>query len=180
MGKPKMKINLIVACDANHGIGLGGQLPWSHLDYRSDMANFKALTTNHAVLMGRKTWESLPAKHRPLKQRRNYVVSQTMSLYDVTEMDESAYVYPDIDTAISGAAIDRVKELWVIGGQSLYTEFVTNRPALLNDIWVTEIEHDYKTDTTFPLDIVKTSFVAQHSLYLKAPNGVRYSITCYH
>ena len=68
-----MKIHLIWAQDGNGGIGKNGKLPW-HVS--EDLKNFKKITLNSTVIMGRKTWESLPVK--PLPNRENIVLSKTL------------------------------------------------------------------------------------------------------
>ena len=70
---PKTILTLIAAVAKNGVIGKDNRLPW-HLP--ADLRHFKALTTGHAVIMGRKTWESLPEKFRPLPGRQNIVVTR--------------------------------------------------------------------------------------------------------
>ena len=70
---PKPTLTLIAAVARNGIIGKDNALPW-HLP--ADLRHFKALTTGHTVIMGRKTWESLPEKFRPLPGRRNIVVTR--------------------------------------------------------------------------------------------------------
>lgn len=68
-------VNIVVAATTAHGIGIGGALPWS---LPGDLKRFAALTTadgRGAVIMGRRTWASIPAKHRPLRNRVNVVLS---------------------------------------------------------------------------------------------------------
>ena len=67
-----MEIHLIWAQDKNGGIGKDGKLPW-HIS--EDLKNFKKITSNHPVIMGRKTWDSLPIK--PLPNRRNIILSNS-------------------------------------------------------------------------------------------------------
>ena len=67
-----MKIHMIWAQDTNNAIGKNGALPWH---FSEDLKNFKKLTTGHTIIMGRKTWDSLPIK--PLPNRRNIVISST-------------------------------------------------------------------------------------------------------
>ena len=68
-----MKVHLIWAQDFNGGIGVSGKLPW-HI--KEDLKNFKTLTLNSTIIMGRKTWDSLPIK--PLPKRKNLVLSKTV------------------------------------------------------------------------------------------------------
>ena len=70
-----MEIHLIWAQDVKRGIGTNGKLPW-HIP--EDLKNFKKITSNATIIMGRKTWDSLPVK--PLPNRRNIVLSKTKNL----------------------------------------------------------------------------------------------------
>ena len=65
---------IIVACDLMNGIGWKGHLPWKKLS--KDLAHFKKLTVGNTVLMGRKTWDSIPVKFRPLTDRLNIVLTR--------------------------------------------------------------------------------------------------------
>ena len=72
--------NIIVAVDSNNGIGLNNKLPWI---IREDLNFFKMMTTgkkNNVVIMGRKTWESIPEKYKPLANRFNIILSNTLEL----------------------------------------------------------------------------------------------------
>lgn len=73
--------SIIVAADINNGIGKNGKLPWNIPD---DLRIFRTITTNSTVIMGRKTWESLPVK--PLKNRHNIVISNTLDLLDGNQL----------------------------------------------------------------------------------------------
>lgn len=173
--KKKMFLNLIVACDKNGGIGLNGGLPWSG-HFKHDISNFKELTTGHGVIMGRKTWESLPDKHKPLKGRRNYIVSSTLKTQDVIDYDKTAFVYETVADAISGAKMDGVRQLWVIGGTGIYDYVINNMAKSLNHVWITKIDGEYSHDTKFPLyHFLSPDFSIVH----KTKSGIRYEINRY-
>ena len=126
----------IVAAVARNGvIGAGNALPW-HLP--EDLKHFKALTTGHAVIMGRKTWESLPPRFRPLPGRRNIVVTR-----DKTYRAEGAVVVHSIEEAtakVSGS------EAFVIGGAELYALAL----PIADRLELTEIDADIEGDAFFP------------------------------
>ncbi len=127
----------LIAAVARHGvIGMDNRLPW-HLP--ADLKHFKELTTGHAVIMGRKTWESLPAKFRPLPGRRNIVVTRNDSF-----RAEGATVCTSLPDAIAAASGD---EAFVIGGAELYRAAL----PLADRLQLTEIDADYQGDTWFPL-----------------------------
>jgi len=105
-----MEIHLIWAQDSNGGIGRDGKLPWY---ISEDLKNFKNLTIDSPIIMGRKTWDSLPIK--PLPKRRNIVLSR--SNQNEVETYES---YDDCMNALQKDSIDRI---FVIGGRSIYKLF---------------------------------------------------------
>jgi len=131
------EIVLIAAVARNRVIGRDNQLLW-HVP--EDMAHFKALTHGHAVLMGRKTWESLPARFRPLPGRRNIVVSR-----------QAGYAAPGAELAPSlTAALALVAEqetAFVIGGADIYRQAL----ALAERLELTEIDLEPEGDAWFPL-----------------------------
>jgi Dihydrofolate reductase len=124
-------IGLIWAQSANGVIGRGGTLPW-HLP--EDLAHFKAVTAGATVVMGRRTWESLPPRLRPLPGRRNLVLSRTPQ--------DGAETFPDLDAALAAATGD----VWVIGGASVYAAAL----PLADRIEVTEIREVFDGDTYAP------------------------------
>lgn len=102
----------IIACisKANRAIGYQNRLLY-HI--KSDLTRFRELTTGHAIIMGRKTYESLP--NGALPHRRNIVVSRSMK-----EM-EGCEVYPNLDAALK-AAEGKTEETFIIGGESIYRQ----------------------------------------------------------
>ena len=102
-------LTLVVAIARNGVIGQDNRLPW-HLP--EDLAHFKALTTGHAVIMGRKTWASLPPKFRPLPQRLNIVVTR-----DPAFRADGAVVVHSLPDAVAAAGD---KQAFVIGGAEIY------------------------------------------------------------
>jgi dihydrofolate reductase len=127
-------ISLVVARAANGTIGLDGGLPW-HLP--SDMRRFRELTLGHAVLMGRRTFESIPARYRPLPERRNLVLSSRAEL----ELS-GAEVFADLPDALRACG----RECFVIGGGAVYEETL----PLADRVYVTEIEQEIEGDAFFP------------------------------
>ncbi len=132
---PKPVLTLIAAVARNGVIGKDNRLPW-HLP--ADLKHFKELTTGHAVIMGRKTWESLPAKFRPLPGRGNIVVTRNGAF-----RAEGAIVCTSLADAIAAASGD---EAFVIGGAELYKAAL----PLADRLQLTEIDAEYEGDTWFP------------------------------
>ena len=102
-----MTRGVIWAQAANGVIGRDGALPW-HLP--EDAAHFRAVTTGATVLMGRKTWESLPPRFRPLPGRRNIVLTRDE---DWAESERAVSIHEALETD---------GDVWVIGGSSIYAE----------------------------------------------------------
>jgi dihydrofolate reductase len=127
-------ISLVVARAANGTIGRDGKLPWR---LPSDMRHFRELTTGHTVLMGRKTFASLPPQYRPLPQRRNLVLSSNAEL----EL-RGAEVFHDLPSALEACE----RECFVIGGGAVYRETL----PVADKVYATEIEQEIEGDAFFP------------------------------
>jgi dihydrofolate reductase len=134
-----MKIHLIWAQDENGGIGKDGKLPW-HIS--EDLKNFKRLTSGSTILMGRNTWESLPI--RPLPERRNIVLSSK-------EVSDVEY-YTSVKECIETLDGDGIEKLFVIGGTTVYRNFI-HRADELHITHVDELTEGI--DTYFPVTIQK-------------------------
>lgn len=132
---PKTTLTLIAALARNGVIGRDNRLPW-HLP--ADLKHFKALTTGHTVIMGRKTWESLPEKFRPLPGRQNIVVTRNAGY-----AASGATVVNSLADAVAAAS---GSEAFVIGGAELYQAAL----GLADRLELTEIARDYDGDTVFP------------------------------
>lgn len=125
---------IIVAYDENRGIGFQNDLPWKPI--KEDWAHFKRTTQHKTVIMGRKTWDSLPKK--PLMGRINVVISK------------STPFIPDVIVCTSlEQAIDRLgKDSFIIGGATIYQQAIENN--LVDTIIASEIIGKYECDTFFP------------------------------
>ena len=131
-----MQLHLIFARTANGVIGQDNALPW-HLP--EDLAHFKRITLGCPVIMGRKTWDSLPPKFRPLPGRRNVVVSRQ------TQFDAPGAVHANsIQAALDLCASDA--HVWVIGGAQMYAHTL----PLAHSAVVTEIEMECQGDAFAP------------------------------
>ena len=121
-------IAVVVAHSRNRVIGRDGDLPWR---LPTDLRRFKELTTGGTVVMGRRTWDSLPPRFRPLPGRRTVVVSRTGC--DAPEVCRS------VDDALRDGC-------FVIGGGELYAQALPRADR----VYATEIEIDVEGDTFFP------------------------------
>ena len=130
------RIGLIWAEAAGGIIGQGGGMPW-HLP--EDLAHFKRMTQGHPVIMGRRTWDSLPPRFRPLPGRRNIVLThqpdwQAAGALPVASLDDAL-------AACAGAA-----QVWVIGGAQVFELALSRADCLV----VTRIDAEYAGDTHAP------------------------------
>jgi dihydrofolate reductase len=135
-----IRLSLIVAQGRNRVIGAGGQLPWRLKD---DMAHFKRTTMGAPVIMGRKTWESLPK--RPLPGRPNIVISRDWN-YDAAEARVYSSVSPAVNAAKAMALREGQSEVFVIGGAAIY-ELVL---PIADRIYLTEVDAAPEGDVFFP------------------------------
>lgn len=116
--KEMRQLTMVVAIAEDGAIGRGNGLPWPRL--QSDMARFKALTMGHAVVMGRKTWQSLPEKFRPLPGRKNVVITRNPC---VGVGEEGAVFVCSIHEAL-GAAYRDDPEPCLVGGAEVYRQLM--------------------------------------------------------
>jgi len=124
-------VALVVAHSANRVIGRDGGLPWR---LPGDLARFRALTTGQTVVMGRRTYESLPDAFRPLPDRRNVVLTSQPGY-----RADGAEVVRDLDTALGAPC-------FVIGGGEVYAQALPHAQR----VYATELEADVDGDTFFP------------------------------
>ncbi len=134
------RISLIAAIGSrDRALGKGGKLLWHIPD---DLKRFKDLTTGHPVIMGRKTWESLPEKFRPLPDRTNIVVTR-QTAYEA----RGALVAGSLDEARAAAArAPGANEVFIIGGGELYREALSRADRL----HLTVIDDTKEADVFFP------------------------------
>ncbi|MEN9983498.1 MAG: hypothetical protein RJB10_1305 [Pseudomonadota bacterium] len=136
-----MQLNLIYARARNGVIGIQGKLPW-HLP--EDLAHFKRTTLGCPVIMGRKTWDSLPPQFRPLPGRINIVVTRQKDWHEIGV--QPANTLPEA-LLICEQIKPIPEQVWVIGGAQIYAESL----ALAKRVVVTEIDADFEGDAFAPL-----------------------------
>jgi dihydrofolate reductase len=127
-------ISIIVAIAQNYAIGMNNDLLW-HIS--EDLKRFKQLTSGHTVVMGKRTYYSLP--FRPLKNRTNIVITDI----EGEEIDGCVMAY-SIENAIE--KMDSDKENFIIGGGSVYRQFI----PYAQKIYLTIVHKDFEADTFFP------------------------------
>lgn len=146
-----MRLNLIYAHARNGVIGLNNTIPW-HLP--EDLAHFKRMTQGCPVVMGRKTWDSLPPRFRPLPGRLNVVLSRdeawaelpTATVANSTEImnKNAALRFYSLDSSL--LFLQNEPEVWVIGGAQIYAQAL----PLAQRVVVTEIDIGVEGDAFAP------------------------------
>ena len=131
-----MKLHLILARASNGVMGKDNTIPW-HLP--EDMAHFKRLTMGCPVIMGRKTWDSLPARFRPLPGRANIVVTRQKDWHE-----KGVQAACNLREALH--LCEQATEAWVIGGAQIYAEAL----PLADSAEVTEIDRPFEGDAFAP------------------------------
>ncbi|MFC9965064.1 MULTISPECIES: dihydrofolate reductase [Nocardia] len=153
----------LIWAQANDGvIGVDNTIPWR---LPEDMANFRETTTGHPVIMGRRTWDSLPAAFRPLAGRRNIVVTRQSDW--AAEGAERAASLPDA-LAMTGTA-----DTWIAGGGEIYRQALPLATTLL----VTEVDTTVAGDAFAP--VIGAEWHAPDTPWRTAENGLRYRIRHY-
>ncbi len=134
-----VKTSIIVAMAKNHCIGKNNQMPWHISD---DLKRFKALTTGHPVIMGRKTFESiLGYLGKPLPNRENIIISQSGF-----RTDHNAMVFADISSAIKYGKSIASDEIFIIGGAQIYAQSI----QYVDKLHITKIHKSIDGDAFFP------------------------------
>ena len=131
-----MKVTIVAAIARGGVIGSGDTIPWR---VPEDLARFRALTTGHPVVMGRRTWDSLPDRFRPLPGRRNVVVTRNPGW-----AAEGAERASSLENALG--LLGGEEQVFVIGGAELYALAL----PLADELQLTEIDADVVGDVFFP------------------------------
>ncbi|KAI8025481.1 hypothetical protein LOK49_LG02G03689 [Camellia lanceoleosa] len=179
---PQRTYQVVVAATQNMGIGKDGKLPWK---LPSDLKFFKdvTLTTSdpvkkNAVIMGRKTWESIPLEHRPLPGRLNVVLTRSGS-FDIATA-ENVVICGSMGSALELLAASpyclSIEKVFVIGGGQILREAL-NAPGC-DAIHITEIGTNIECDTFIPA-VDMSVFLPWYSSFPLVENNIRYSFTTY-
>lgn len=157
-------ISIIVAIADNFAIGKDNQLLW-HLS--EDLKRFKLLTTGHTIVMGEKTFFSLPVK--PLPNRTNIVITDIQG-----EIIDGCIMAYSIDDAIK--KMDADKENFIIGGGSIYRQFL----PIAQKLYLTRVHKDFEADCFFPeIDFSKWKLVSEEKNKMDKKTGLAYSYQVY-
>lgn len=154
-------LSLIVAVDRQHGIGINNTLPWR---LPEDLAFFKRITSGHAIIMGRKTFDAIG---RPLPNRRNIVVTRN-DAWTHEGVERTASLQQAINVAGEG-------EVFIIGGAQIYREAITLADRLI----VTEIDAEFACDAFFPAIDPATWQIESRETHHSESHGWDYSFVMY-
>lgn len=161
-----MKISLVVAMSENNAIGASGELMWS---LPADMKRFREITMGHHVLMGRKTFESIPVRFRPLKGRTNIIVTRDKSF-----LAEGCVVVGSLEEGVNFAKESSEDELMVIGGGQIYEQMLSYSDC----IYLTIVHHLFSdADTFFPIIGNDTGWKLTSSEFHHADDKNHYDLT---
>ena len=174
------RIGMIWAQARDGVIGAGGTMPW-HLP--EDLKHFSRTTKGAPVVMGRRTWESFPAKYRPLPGRTNIVITRDDAfaadgaLRAASLDDALALARADLTRRAAEAPAQAGDALWVIGGGRVYTEAMARADLLV----VTEIDLEVDGDTrapAIPADFRRVEADPAEG-WSEAANGLRHRVLTY-
>ncbi|MXQ99358.1 hypothetical protein E5288_WYG003409 [Bos mutus] len=178
--------NCIVAVSQNMGIGKNGNLPWPLL--RNEFQYFQRMTTlssvegkQNVVIMGRKTWFSIPEKNRPLKDRINIVLSREIkepplgAHFLAKSLDDALELIKDPELK------NKVDMVWIVGGSSVYKKAM-NKPGHVR-LFVTRIMQEFESDAFFPeIDFEKYKLLPEYPgvpLDVQEEKGIKYKFEVY-
>lgn len=159
--------SIIAAADQNYGIGINNRLPWN---IPSELKYFQEVTHGSTVIMGRKTWDSLPSNSKPLPNRQNIVISRSADL----ELPEKVLLASSLGHALEKAVNQKV---FVIGGAQLYAESIKHPKC--TQVYLTKIQDSFECDTFFPGEDLEKNYLIQSESDLIQENGVKYKYFVY-
>ncbi|KAJ7555237.1 hypothetical protein O6H91_05G027800 [Diphasiastrum complanatum] len=176
---------IVVAATREHGIGKNGKLPWN---LPSDLKYFKKITSEtlcsskrNAVIMGRRTWESIPSKFRPLPGRLNVVLSRSSdNIIRAEAANEDVLVSKSLKAALQMLATPQfsglVESVFIIGGGEVFREAMSSPHC--DAIHLTEIETIFECDTFMPA-VDSSLFRLWYASFPNIENSVRLTFTAY-
>ena len=142
-------IKIIVAYDKKFGIGFKNNLPWhlpDELKWVSKLTRtVKDPTKKNAIIMGRRTWDSIPEKRRPLYERLNIVISKNIQI-----INENVMVFNSFEDFMNNISqLKNIENFFIFGGETIYKQSL--ELEIVDEIIATEIEKEFEADVFFPL-----------------------------
>lgn len=182
---PRSVSLVVAAAEQNWGIGLRQQIPWR---LPTDMKHFKDITVRapqagdasspppqHAVIMGRKTWESLPPKFRPLPHRFNVILTRNSDYRSAHSVSESVGIASSLPEALAliDAKRDAIDQVFVIGGSAVYEEALNY--AGCTTVHLTTVHGAFECDAFFPSNVYERGFKCVSSSEVMTENGISFA-----
>ncbi len=176
-----MKFSIILAVDEKNWIWKDNNLAWK---ISADMKYFKDITSKttdlaemNAVVMWRKTRESIPSKYRPLSQRLNCILSRAIKNDDIgSPIDDFVLYFNSIERCLSELeSKENVENIFIIGWANLYNQVLDN--PMLDKIYLTKVKWDYDCDVFF--EGVPDNFIVESYTDWEVENGIKYSFWVY-
>ena len=159
------EISIVAAVADNYAIGKGNKLPW-HLP--ADLKHFRELTTGHAVVMGKRTFESLP--NGPLPNRRNVVLTSVMS----EGVNEGYFEADSLEHAFY--LCEKEEKVIIVGGAAVYRQSL----EIAESLYITWVHHEFSADIYFPeVDFSKWEEVSRQDMSADEKNPYPYSFVHY-
>ena len=159
------EISIVAAVADNYASGKGNKLPW-HLP--ADLKHFRELTTGHAVVMGKRTFESLP--NGPLPNRRNVVLTSVMSegvnegYFEADSLEDAFYL------------CEKEEKIFIVGGAAVYRQSL----EIADSLYITWVHHEFSADIYFPeVDFSKWEEVSRQDMPADEKNPYPYSFVHY-
>ncbi len=159
------EISIVAAVADNYAIGKGNKLPW-HLP--ADLKHFRELTTGHAVVMGKRTFESLP--NGPLPNRKNVVLTSVMSegvnegYFEADSLEDAFYL------------CEKEEKIFIVGGAAVYRQSL----EIADSLYITWVHHEFSADIYFPeVDFSKWEEVSRQDMPADEKNPYPYSFVHY-
>ena len=158
--------NIIIASTFNGGIGIDNKIPWN---IKEELEYFKEITTTtndnnkmNAVIMGRKTWDSLP--YKPLKNRINIVISNSIN---DTNVNKHIYFFNNLDNAFTFCNFfAKLDKIFIIGGESIYNECIFNEKynIYMHNIYLSLIKTNYNCDKFIDIKYILSNYYIDKNL----------------
>jgi dihydrofolate reductase len=176
-----MKFSIILAVDEKNGIWKDNSLAWK---LSADMKYFKDITTNtidlakmNAVVMWRKTRESIPGQYRPLSDRINCILTRQIKKDDIwSKIDNFVLHFNSLEHCLSELeSKQNVEDIFIIGWANLYNQVLNHE--MLDKIYLTKVKWDYNCDVFF--DWVPDNFIVESYTDSEVENGIEYSFRVY-
>jgi len=167
-------MNLIVAFNRKNVIGLNNTIPW-HIP--EDLKEFKILTNNQIIVMGRKTFDSLP--NGPLKNRIHVIITNQTEYYNKSNEGIHYCNFEQSFSLLNKLTSETQKEVFIIGGSQIYRQFFN----YCTKFYITLVENDENGDTFFPFDISifnQECFKKDKDIRLQSKNYITYRLIEFH